>query len=96
MEIFRGGYFVNNEDTLNLIYPPQWVAKILQLYISGAQSQNPNGIKAELIYLVIPVIAIDTIRDKLNHAMNTSSFYTIFEKKMADKKEYSIKYFRES
>ena len=81
---------MNNEDILNLIYPPQWVAKILQLYISGAQNQNSNGIKTELIYLVIPVIVIDSIRNKLNRAMNTSSFSTIFEKEMTDKKEYSI------
>lgn len=81
---------MNNEDTLNLIYPPQWVAKILQLYISGALIRNPNGLKTELIYLVVPIIAIDTIRDKLNHAINTSSFFTIFEKEMSDKKEYSI------
>jgi len=81
---------MNNEDILNLIYPPQWVAKILQLYISGAQNQNSNGIKTELIYLVIPVIVIDSIRNKLNNAMNTSSFSTIFEMDMTDKKEYSI------
>jgi|GEM_PF-823705 len=81
---------MNNDDTLNLIYPPQWVAKILQLYISGAQSQNLSGIKEELVYLVIPIITIDTIRDKLNHAAKTSSFYTVFENEMTDKREYSI------
>jgi hypothetical protein len=90
MEIFGEGYFMNSEDTLNLIYPLQWVAKILQLYISGAQNQNPKGIKSELIYFVIPLIANDIIRDKLKCARSTSSFSSIFETKMTDKKEYSI------
>ena len=60
---------MNNTDYLNLIYPPQWVAKILHLYISGAQTQNSNGIKTELIYFALPLLTIDPTRDKFNHVM---------------------------
>lgn len=81
---------MNNKDILNLIYPPKWVAEVLRLFISGAMQGSPKGIKCELIYCVLPIISEDTLREKLNRAKNTSSFYSIFEKNMGDKKEYLL------
>lgn len=78
---------MKNEDILNIIYPPQWVATILYLFISGAQKIN-NSIKLELVYLVLPLIIEDKIRERLNKAISTSSFQSIFEKEMNDKREY--------
>lgn len=81
---------MENEDVLNLIYPPPWVAKLLYAFISGAQQRTPQGIKAELIYFVLPLLATDIIKDRLVKAKSSSSFYSIFENKMRDKKEYSV------
>lgn len=81
---------MKNEDYLNILYSPQWVSKILHLYISGACSQNKNGIKNELIYCVLPILTNDDIREKLSHANNKSSFFTIFEKDMKDRQEFTF------
>jgi hypothetical protein len=81
---------MKNEDILNLIYSPPWVAKLLHLFISGAQQQTAVGVKTELIYLVLPLLATDTIRTRLINARSSSSFHSIFENNMADKKEYSV------
>lgn len=82
---------MKNEDMLNILYPPQWVSKILHLSISGAMHPgNHRGLKYELAYCVLPILSIEEIRNKLTRAKNTSSFFTIFEHKMIDKQEYSI------
>ncbi len=81
---------MKNEDILNIMYPPTWVAILLYSFISGAQQQTPRGIKTELIYFVIPLLAIDIIRDRLAKANRNSSLHSIFENEMRDKKEYSI------
>jgi len=88
----RGGTFLNSEDLLNVIYPPQWVAKILYLFISGAQNQDCSGIKTELIYFVIPIISIDLIREKLKHANSRSSFDSILEQQIYDKRNCFINF----
>lgn len=84
------GIPMNNNDFLNLIYPPQWVAKIIHLYISGAQSQNSEGIKTELVYLALPLLTIDLLRDRFNHVNKTSSFNQIFEDSVVPNKECLI------
>jgi len=81
---------MKNEDFLNILYPPQWVSKILHLCISGAIYQNNRGLKNELVYCVLPILVIDELREKLNHANKNSSFFTIFEQKMKNQREYSI------
>jgi hypothetical protein len=78
---------MNNNDFLNLIYPPQWVAKILHLCISGAQSKNQDGLKSELLYLVLPLLTIDLVKNRLNHANASTSFDTIFEECIVPNKE---------
>ncbi|WP_321428367.1 three component ABC system middle component [uncultured Methanolobus sp.] len=79
---------MNNNDLLNLIYPPQWVSKLLHIYISGAQSYNNHGIKTELIYLTLPLLTIDEIRDRLNHANKTTTFNLIFEDSVVPNKQH--------
>jgi hypothetical protein len=81
---------MKNEDYLNTLYPPHWVAKILHLCISGALTQNDHGLKTELIYCVLPLLAVDEIRDKLTRANSRSSFFTMFEQNMANKREFTI------
>jgi hypothetical protein len=84
---------MKNEDFLNLAYPPQWVAKILHLCISGAmQPNNSRGLKTELVYCIIPLIADDEVRKNLNRAISTSTFFSIFETKMKDRQEFLINF----
>jgi len=83
---------MKNEDFLNITYPPQWIAKILHFCISGALLHNNRGLKTELIYCVIPILAIDDIRKNLNRATNKSTFFSMFEKNMSDKQEFSINF----
>lgn len=59
---------MRNKDFLDLAYPPQWVAKLLHLCISGAIMQNNRGLKTELVYCVIPLIADEEVRKNLNRA----------------------------
>ncbi|WP_143727315.1 three component ABC system middle component [Methanoculleus chikugoensis] len=83
---------MNNEDLLNIFYPPQWVSRILHLCISGAKSYNNLGLKYELIYCVLPILAEDELRKNLKQANRNSSFFTVFEQKMTDKQEYLINF----
>jgi hypothetical protein len=81
---------MKNEDFLNILYPPQWVSKILHICVSGAMTQNNRGLKNELVYCVLPILVIDELREKLNRAKRTSTFFTIFEQKTVNQREYSI------
>jgi len=89
---------MKNEDFLNLTYPPQWVAKILHLCISGSilqqneHAQKNHGLKTELVYCILPLIADDEVRKKLNRAKNTSTFFSIFEDQMKDQQEFLINF----
>lgn len=83
---------MKNKDFLNLAYPPQWVAKLLHLCISGAIKQNDRGLKTELVYCVIPLIADGEVRKNLNRAKKTSTFFSIFEGMMKDNKEFLLEF----
>jgi hypothetical protein len=71
---------MKSKDLVNLIYPPQWVAKLLHHFLSGAQSINQEGIKIELLYLALPFIVDNVTREKLANAKNSSTFASIFQK----------------
>lgn len=62
----------------NAIYSPPWVAELLHYFISGAQSVKPEGIKLELIYIVLPFIFNDVIRSHLIISKSSSNINTIF------------------
>jgi hypothetical protein len=83
---------MKNEDYLNTLYPPHWVAMILHLSISGALTQNNRGLKTELVYCILPLLVVDEIRGKLTRANSRSSFFSIFENKMTDKREFTINF----
>jgi hypothetical protein len=88
---------MKNEDFLNLAYPPQWVGKIFHFCISGAMLQNNDrGLKTELIYCVIPLIADEDVRKNLNRAISSSTFFSIFETKMKDRQEFLINFSKKS
>lgn len=50
-----------------LIFNPTHTSKILHYFLSGAQSIDKNGIKLELVNLVLPFIYNDNLRVKLSN-----------------------------
>lgn len=62
----------------NAIYSPPWVAELLQYFLSGAQSVKSEGIKLELIYMVLPFIFDEVIRDRLITSNARSNINRIF------------------
>ncbi|MFI3190454.1 hypothetical protein BCS42_12440 [Crenothrix sp. D3] len=70
---------MKSKDLVNLMFSPQWVAKLLHYFLSGAQSISKEGIKTELLYLSLPFIIDDTTRGKLVSAVKTSTFSTTFQ-----------------
>jgi hypothetical protein len=62
----------------NAIYSPQWVAELLHYFLSGAQSVKAEGIKLELIYMVLPFVSNDVMRKCLIRSNSKSNINTIF------------------
>lgn len=62
----------------NAIYSPPWVAELLQYFLSGAQSVKSEGIKLELIYMVLPFIFDKVTRDRLITSNVRSNINKIF------------------
>lgn len=84
------------------MYSPQWIAKLLHYFLSGAQSVNGEGIKTELLYLSLPFIIDAATREKLTSTLKTSTFSTVFQnnnsleiKNSLIQKNEQVKQFRE-
>lgn len=58
--------------------PPPWTAELLLYFLSGAQKNKPEGVKFELIYMVLPFIFDKVIRKCLISSNSTSTLNTIF------------------
>ena len=63
----------------SLIYNPNWVGRLLQLFISGAVNTSTRGLKVELIYLALPFLYEEPIREKLAKSTKRSTFQTVFQ-----------------
>ena len=61
-----------------LMYSPQWTSKLLHYFLSGVKSQCKQGVKLELIYLVLPFVFDTLIRKKLQTSNVNSTFATLF------------------
>lgn len=70
---------MKSKDLVNLMFSTQWIAKLLHHFLSGAQSVSKEGIKTELLYLLLPFIIDDVTRTKLISTKNTSTFSTTFQ-----------------
>jgi hypothetical protein len=70
---------MKSKDLANLMFSPQWIAKLLHHFLSVAQSINPKGIKTELLYISLPFVVDDVIREKLTSAISSSSFSSLFK-----------------
>lgn len=69
------------KELVNLMYSPLWTGKLIHHFISGVQSVAKEGIKTELIYLVLPFLSDETIREKLCTANKKSTIKTVFKDK---------------
>jgi len=70
---------MNSIELVNLMLSPQWTSKLLHHTICGAMRINPEGIKTELIYLMLPLLIDDVTRKNIKTNIK-SSFFTIFVK----------------
>ncbi|WP_421497854.1 three component ABC system middle component [Flavobacterium columnare] len=61
-------------DIERLTFTPFHTSKILHHFLSGINSVNKNGIKTELIYLVLSFIHSEKIQKKLENLKKTSKF----------------------
>lgn len=66
------------KELVNVMYSPQWVAKLQYHALSGVHRVNNDGIKFELLYLILPFIVDDVTRVSLATKSITSSYSSIF------------------
>lgn len=71
---------MNPQVIRDLKYSPSFVAEILYSFIQGARRVDERGAKFELIYLVVPFVMDDVLREKLNRSNASSTFQTAFLK----------------
>lgn len=62
----------------SLIYNPIWLGHLLHYFLSGAATSN-DKIKLELIYLLLPFMYDENLREKLSSCKVTSTFQTLFK-----------------
>lgn len=82
---------MNSRELRNLMFSPQWTAKLLHHFFCGAQRNSPQGIKTELLYLVLPLLVDDYTRVCVKKANVKSTFSTTFMKNDALDKEEVLK-----
>ena len=74
MALQARGFRVNKSISVKgCIYSPEFVARLLHRFISGAIKENSNGIKFELIYWLLPIVMNDQLRSSLKTASVKSS-----------------------
>ena len=69
---------MKSSELVNLMFSPQWVAKLLHHFLTGSYNIDPKGIKTELLYLSLPFIIDDVTRKKLLRANSRSTFASLF------------------
>ena len=85
---------MKSSELVALMFSPQWVAKLLHHFITGACKVNQaKGIKTELLYFSLPFILDDITRKKLIKANSRSTYASIFlkEKNKATNDSLEIK-----
>lgn len=65
------------KELSELMYSPCWIGTLLSYFISGAQKNNMEGVKLELIYLVVPLLNILILKDKLSKANVRTTIETL-------------------
>ena len=81
---------MKSNDLVNLMFSPQWISTLLHHFISGAEKVNAQGIKTEILYLVIPFVTDDVTNGILSNANIRSNFSSIFYKKASSEKRIPL------
>lgn len=76
---------MNARDLERLIFNPFHTSNLIHHCLSGFQSKNPNGIKWELVYLILPILYNGALSEKLS-ALNKNSRLNTF---LENSKNYS-------
>lgn len=71
---------MKSNDLVNLMFSPQWGSTLLHHFLSGAKKVNPQGIKTEILYLVIPFVTDKITLELLSKANERSHFSSVFNK----------------
>lgn len=77
---------MNATELKQLIFSPYHTSKIVKYFLSGVQSNREEGIKYELIFLVLPIIYNRVIQKGLT-TLNKTSKLTPFINKLEIQKE---------
>ncbi len=84
---------MKSKELVDLMLSPQWTGKLLHHFLCGAIKINPKGIKTELLYLMLPLLVDDIIRNKIKANIN-STFFTTFVKNSSIKKNDLLEFKR--
>lgn len=68
-------------ELVNIMFSPQWVAKLQYHMLSGAQRVRAEGIKIELLYLALPFLSDNTTRLVLISKNKSSTYSSVFLEK---------------
>ena len=83
---------ISAKSLKNIMYSPEFVARLLHRFLSGSQAVKQDGIKYELMYLLLPIVMNDKLRKSLE-GVNTKS---VFDKViLSNENKYEIYYFDE-
>lgn len=75
---------------INLIFDPQWTAKLIHYFLSGYQQNNENGVKTELIFLILPFLYDEITRVRLYTASSKSTFNSIYLQKRSNDDNFRL------
>lgn len=81
---------MKSNDLVNLMFSPQWVSTLLHHFLSGAQKVNLQGIKTEVLYLVIPFLTDNVTRGLLSNANARSNLSSVLYKKDPSEKRTPV------
>ncbi len=72
---------MKSKELENMIFNPIYTSLIIHHFLSGVQSINKNGIKTELIFIVLPIIYNQELSNKLSNLNINSKFTPLIENK---------------
>jgi hypothetical protein len=75
---------MNTKELVSLMFSPPWTAKLMHHFLSGAQSVNVEGVKIELIYLLIPFVTDNETRVCLAKTNSRGTLSSAFKSKGKD------------
>jgi hypothetical protein len=72
---------MKSKELENMIFNPIYTSLIIHHFLSGFKSVNQNGIKTELIYIVLPIIYNQELSSKLSNLNINSKLTPLIENK---------------